>query len=558
MNPIIIECSAKDALKKNNNQENSEWENITAYPITLNQGDVVELKNVFIDTGGSDVSFDDDFQISGQIGFYDVNSTWAKNGGNDEEKTPYEGQVDSPDYKYYLAWNTNTETATLVSLTVDFNFPLDCGFLQPLPFRVSFTYDTPTQKNLTWSMTKSENLTCENRPYTVNLAQWGGEINVIIGSIRNVSTYSGSCSVDPNSFVYIDPVESIELLTQTFNITIPKGTYTRDQLAKFITDNLASIDELEDSDGLQSSNPFLFRTDEARWAGNRLRFYPTGVHPLQNPAVPYYVYRDHTGAMTKYWMGSSQNSLIWDDQANHFSWDFLHTPIANNGEIGIAIYDDTTGANCNTVLHQCGCFFLDLQPFEFWANTMNFGYKPNTNPYNYNPSENIFDICVQFDVKPYQFEPWLTISDAQLRSKITKGLLTTQSLFPNFNRNIADADFPILISTDETVQLKGLNIAGISDTFYLVEINLGNEIFSYKDNYNNQIRAIIGSYYESSNWVQGYSTDSITYTHTGNNQYISKLKIRILDPSTKEPVKTIGTNSYVYVAIYPSGSNKGN
>lgn len=531
-NPIIIECSARDCLPKSLGKQNSEWANDTTYPITLKEGDSVVLKNIFLDTGGSDIKFDDDTVISGQIGYYDVNNIWG-----DAIKTGYEGLAGA-DFKYYLAWDNETTTATLVSFRVNFIQPENCGFLQPLPFQVSFIYDTPTVQNLSWKMSKHVNLKCDNFPYQIDLVQWGGEIpNVLVGSIRDIKTDSNFCSVEPNSFIYADPVESIHLLTNTFSFVLKAGSYTRDQLAKTISDNLSSINEIIDGTELTSSNPFLFRTDDNKWLDDRLRFYKTGFHP--NDIIPpeYYTYLTAGNALSKYWMGSSQVSLIWDADANHFSWTFLHTPISNANEIGIAIYN-TQGPDTSTVLHQCGTFFMDLQPREFWSNVLNF---------------DLDTLLVTYDVNPGTATE--TISDAQLRSKITKGLLSMQSLFPNFNRSIIAAADPILISTDETVQLKGQNIAGLSDTFYLVEINIGNETFTYKGNMNNEIRAILGSYYETSNWVQGYSSDSILYQHTGSPQILSRLRIRILDPNTKEPVTTLGSNSFVYVMVVPSGGN---
>lgn len=528
-NPIIIECSARDALKKSLNKENSEWENDTSYPINLNPGDQVVLKNVFIDTGGQDINITEPLNVSGLFGFYDVNSSWAKDGTNNIEKTGTGGLNDA-DYEYYLAWDNNTTTATVVSFQCDFAQPLNCGFVDVV-IKASFTYDTPTAQNLTWTMPTGKRLTCENRPYTITLADWGGEVDVIIGTVRNVDPGDPNAVFVPNSFVYDNNPPSVDLLRDTFSITIPVGSYTRDQLAKVITNQLSSINEFIDVGSLQSSNPFLFRTDDPKWIDDRLRFYRTGVNPNDVGAV-YYTYKDHTNALTKYWMGASQVSLIWDDQANHFSFDFLHTPLAQDNQIGVAIYGGD-GASNSTVLHQCGIYLLDLQPRNFWETFLNF---------------DLDSILVN-----YVGDLNISITDAELRSKITKGLLTMQSLFPNFDRKINDIANPLYISTDETVQLKGQNISTITDTFYLIEINLGNETFSYKGAINNEIRAIVGSYYQESNWVAGYASDSIIYEHTGSPQTISKLRIRILDPNTKEPITTLGDNSFVYVQIIPAG-----
>jgi hypothetical protein len=526
-NPIIIECSARDSLQKSQGKQNSEWENNTSYPINLNPGDQVILKNVFIDTGGADINITEPLTISGLFGYYDVNYTWT------DQKTGHNGFNAQADYSYYLAWNNNTESGTLQSLVCDFAEPLSCGFLDVI-IQVSFIYDTLTQKGLQWKMNKGKRLTCQNRPYTVNLADWGGEIqDVIIGSVRNIDPGDPNAVYVNNSLVYTNVDDSLALLTNTFSCIVPVGSYTRDQLAKVITDQLASVNEFIDSDSIVSTNPFLFRTDDVKWEDQRLRFYKTGDHPDDPENAPYYVY-ENGDDMTSFWMGASQVSLIWDPDANHYSFDFMHTPLAYNNNIGMSIYESNN--KYSTVLHQCGIYLLDLQPRDFWTNVLNF---------------NMDNTLVKFDIRTG--EPTETISDDELRSKITKALFTSQSLFPNFNRNISNQQYPLNISTDETVQLKGQNISAITDTFYLVEINLGNETFSYRGGINNEIRAIVGSYYQESNWVAGYSSDAIIYEHTGSPQTISRLRIRILDPNTKEPITTLGDNSFVYVQIVPSG-----
>lgn len=94
-----------------------------------------------------------------------------------------------------------------------------------------------------------------------------------------------------------------------------------------------------------------------------------------------------------------------------------------------------------------------------------------------------------------------------------------------------------------------LNQGGDNSGHQLVEIT------GYQSNFLNetdryQIKAIVSSYYVSPNsFTTSPFQDTYIYTHIGAPININTYTVRILDPLTMQKVKTLGTNSTVYLQI---------
>ena len=88
------------------------------------------------------------------------------------------------------------------------------------------------------------------------------------------------------------------------------------------------------------------------------------------------------------------------------------------------------------------------------------------------------------------------------------------------------------------------------------------EITGYQSNFLNEqdryeIKAIISSYYVSPNsFTTSPFQDTYIYTHIGAPININTYTVRILDPLTMQKVKTLGTNSTIYLQITKSYSDE--
>ena len=107
---------------------------------------------------------------------------------------------------------------------------------------------------------------------------------------------------------------------------------------------------------------------------------------------------------------------------------------------------------------------------------------------------------------------------------------------------------------DQQATTKGLlaDDTYVLDTtgYYLLEV-IANFDTEYKRNDGRQssIVGVISKQYNASDYVTGYLDSSIPYTHQGSPQSLSNFTVRVIDPSTKEPVKGLGGNSTVFMEI---------
>jgi hypothetical protein len=85
---------------------------------------------------------------------------------------------------------------------------------------------------------------------------------------------------------------------------------------------------------------------------------------------------------------------------------------------------------------------------------------------------------------------------------------------------------------------------------YLIELQCSyvNEYVNQDKNY--QVKAIVGNYFLSGDsFCMSMGPDSYVYQHNGLPTALSAVKVRILNPVTKEPALELGNNSCVYLQI---------
>jgi len=131
------------------------------------------------------------------------------------------------------------------------------------------------------------------------------------------------------------------------------------------------------------------------------------------------------------------------------------------------------------------------------------------------------------------------------------------SSYPIFGGDIRTAKAQTYIPQefyDQQATTKGLEADDtyVLDTtgYYLLEV-IANFDTEYKRNDGRQssIVGVISKQYNASDYVTGYLNSATPYTHQGSPQSLSNFTVRVIDPSTKEPVKGLGGNSTVFMEI---------
>ena len=445
-------------------------------------------------------------------------------------------------------------------------------------------------------------------------------------------------------------------LVDSFTVKIPKGIYTRQFLATFITRQLQvnptpnniKLDELQFSSAiytpqydiqgnflsLQPSNPadpnkfitsfnkplFLASADDRQTAGNLAgfnvyidtagNFIPCSYFPFLKDVVynntfdqifttggtiteifptntkkPFFgkTYSLYDGCMA----GASEIALEYDvDGSGRFQWTYSHTPIINAGNEVTGIYVDNAPTNIALNLETPSKFFNNFSGIVFFNTFTNLSPLVNGLPDPYNDP-----FFTQLGLNPDDMivSPLISNSLFQINSNPSNAILTTG---PNPPTGLSRAIFfakttrnfnPIQnLSNKGTVSIYNYNLVGNGSTYalfdfifntststvpinfsseptssinsaghYLVELQCGYSNGEYINNSQSyEVKAIVGTYFLSSDsFCLTNGADSYVYQHHGEPIKLSSVKVRILNPITKQLATNIGQNSTIYLMI---------
>lgn len=546
MSSSIIECSRQNAIDVDRNN-NGVWSTTLKESIEINQGDQILLRNSFIDVLQSS---SEDVVSEGQTlvltyGYYEYNSEWT-------DKTVVAPKADQQDYKPYVLYTTGSKYGQVLTLS----------FMD----KYSTPDPNPLEGNMYFRWTNRDgtiHFDPEGSPRRIKLQFVSGPIMGRMYATFDATVFTDWNEVIKDSVVWLnqhdkpwydeDKDNEVEpqtpfstnaetgntgqhLILGTSTIVLPKAQYDPTNLAKQISDKLQYLDPVQ-FDGLaqisNGNNQMLVRSD----ADPNFIFCKTGGIPVTaGTTVGLGGYKYNVGSA--YWIGASQASLVWNqDNREVFAFDYLHTPWLNAGQLSLKYYKDGTTDKFYLIPQQSGIFLVDVQPKSFFES---LGFKI---------SDIVVDLATASGV---QFVP----SDAELLRVTTSAYSGIQNLFPTGARKIDDATVPNapngFIDASNTVMLLA-NDRNLDDTgHFLIEISFGNSSGKYLFDSGSlhHIFGIVSKQYISDGFVTGFSDSAVPYVHNGTNFLIQNMKIRILDPATKEPIKTLGKNSTLYLEIF--------
>ena len=521
------------------------WQETLANSVTLKPGDSIRGRYAIIDTPQDNVAIDvtekNPYIVFGYYDrFYDyVDRSIA---GRTRACTP-----NDLNYDYHIAY---ADRATSDVATVRFKWaePFSWGFFQAV-FNYLDANGNPGSKTV---LVPLELQTAGGVPPNVDV-----DFNVIItaGTLQLVSPNSVTMQktyntvYDPGNNHETPGAGPLKLDLGQFTWNLDSNIYSKNALAKEITDQADLLPTAINQILLESFNPFLLRTDDVNTS--EIRFLrATDVEPIPTDGFEYY--DDSTATRNAYWYGASEVALEYDeDEREIFEWTFLDTPLYNPADAAtptqnVAWYKAPSNGRWNSVEQASGIFITDMQPRSFWVNKLGF-----------NPDKVLVNILqgVDFDyVTRNDLDPGTLASSA----KVTKGPLTLTSLFPNYDRKIDDSKDIIYIDvTGLSVPLKADQpTAGTAQSHYLISIkglqfSFGESIDC--DSSMPNICWLVPGQNNTNNFVTGYSDSGKTFTNTSEMDIIiSEAFIEILDPITKLPAIGLGTNNSIIFDIIRS------
>ena len=260
MENIIIECSRFDAI---NPISNASWTTNIPKGVTINEGDIITIRNCFINSNTSDaenIEISEDLNLEFIIGYYDVNYGTLSSAG-----------ADNIDYDFYIAYNENIgSVAQLVSVTFKCEYDDNVPTSKVLNAIIRFNDNTGKGYTLCWGVNEPPTGGIKMPDVPVPRPAVGNDTNVtapvnynnvVVSSLTTQLASKYTLSFAGANWAGIGQ-GGLSLNTGYIEVAIPKGEYTRTGIAKLITDELQLSPPMFLEDNINIGNDMLRRTDQ--------------------------------------------------------------------------------------------------------------------------------------------------------------------------------------------------------------------------------------------------------------------------------------------------------
>lgn len=558
MQSTVVELSRYTADDK---PSNAEWTNRLATPVILENENYVMVKQAFIDTRLIDqtsILIEQDVQWVLQFMY------WVNNVGINAYDLTNITDYRQPDGVPYVLIDIPPGNDPTANNT--FSRPIIDDFTINIP---KGTYERSYLADYITKQLQKINQP-QRRPYVYN--SFSNDRVIPLYDPSNNFTGFSPASTGTN-YQVITP-----FLRPLFYGTATSPTDPEYQTSMIWSDNVGDFRQalfwrLTDSNGYSSSSPGSFLLIDSTSGSKHNITVETNKGPTLFETV-------ESG-----YIGASQMAFVYNDEGGNgkFSFQYLHTPIVNAGNESVGVYTTTTNNDNGANLASFETTFLNAYSGIMFVHTytnlsndpyndpflqqLGFEYNdivcPNIKNYfaysnapilfaNYRPL-NLYD-----DFLPYTTRNLMTLSDiVASTTQTTVGTwgptynitnnMSTMSVLPNGKSYY---DFS---QSDVTEELVALNVPTSSNTsagHYLVELQCAyvSDYINQEKNY--QVKAIIGNYFLSGDsFCMSMGPDSFMHQHQGVPLAISSIKVRLLNPVTKEPATNLGANSTIYLQI---------
>jgi len=610
MNASVLELK-ENANFKPDGYQNGEFNVSLKQSVTLNEGDSVMIRNVFIDTvssSGGMIVIDQDTPVTLTFcrGWNFANVITDNTGTAENQVKLHQWQPNGlipaskilPTHTYkpatkgdshtYFELERTTEPNTNQNFTIARNMSFSSDFQNGWNkhyggFDISFQY-YDVKDNLRTLNTSLNNIDSPKTSNDVSYRQPLGDGAFIYNSKKAFGN-GGVLKVSPSDDDMInnhhtdpiisfdgDPLPSGDVFTlkpRTVSFTIQKGSYDPDNLARIITDNMTKVDDGDEK--IFGPNALPFNSEILGVSDNQVGSL---LYYISDSSQYLFTLADNDGgspatAYNKPITGASEFAFVFDGGeggSNTFKFTSLHSPYyvnsapsgqPANSVIGNLLTSVRTNPSDPSPILPTYLYYNDdkkgeiiltgLSPPDFWFNKL--GMNPNCIAQVNSQNFGITEGGVASTVTV----PRLTLIDGVNR---TKPFLGTDTLIPiktSLIPVIADySTTPLVLNNLNTVSIYGdktlSQITNINGYFLIEVQGYNNGTRVIGSNDIDQISAIVSRYYASPSYTNGYTADAIVYTHSGEPVELSDFTVRILDPN-RSPADGVGTNSCVYLVI---------
>ena len=262
------------------------------------------------------------------------------------------------------------------------------------------------------------------------------------------------------------------------------------------------------------------------------------------------------------YVGASQVEWAYDENANKFYINYLHTPFYDFASGAEALYYDKVGAdhangypNSWAITKTGGILFTGLfaveadtqEHVDFFEGIMKFDLNTLLTRWDFRNAPPTGAVVARY--------PRVQIKEG---INATSAFLSTDSLLLKKASAVFDQKLvPTGAPTDISLSTTTIGIYA-SETitnnlfqfpYFMLELNAGylNNLYS-KDKNSRNIKSIVGRFYTNGSFTTGSESDSLNYVHQGDPIYLSDFSIRVLNPDRQIP-PNIGDNSTVFLNL---------
>lgn len=595
METYIIEGSQQDSHVI---RANGDYRMNLSRPLRIESGDEISLKMASIDTQQVDntsIVINDDLQLSMAFAYYDycfTDETIPKVKVSDGVTAPadtcephlfYYTNPDAPNYASVIleeyavfqllqlgpssdiSWGTYTPGQNNISISFSATWVDTQGKIQtstfacdssknPADFPQSGIYRLRPQGDLTQQLPSPNQGKFEflvNQPDAVgtwNDGSWtisnikflhGYPIpNIDVSDKVNEQNFNIAPFIDNPSRTKIGPNEN--LVVRTKSITLPKGVYNPYELAQRLTiilnqakPILLAPEGTSTAYSWSSSNDFLLNIKE----------YEYGVTPqhmqfksLIDGGNDYY-YDDATPGEGSIMIGANNVVIEYGKAGGVFqlSQSFTNLVDPNNKPTpatGVFAYNN----RFSVAPQATGIVFTDLQPQDFWQNTLG-----------------LYDQMIA----PIEVDNTGLMTIPTLENYMTFGAFVNANMVPGLDRaGITQAEAPRFFNLTgiDNIPILGSppNSQADKSGYYLIEARHAGLNSNYIDNTSNRqaILGVVSKQYIQANAVTGFEGDAaIPYIHRGLPFDMTYVDIRILDGFSKEVDDQLGEKNTVFIKV---------
>jgi hypothetical protein len=360
------------------------------------------------------------------------------------------------------------------------------------------------------------------------------------------------------------PGGSLYQLTQgTAGTVLPAGRYDRNTLANLLTRRFTQVGitqakNSQNTEQMYEPDTLLYvNTNDANYvdgiyrriletdapSGTGVTFDGTNSYTYEgsDPGTP-----ANSKAVT---LGARKFAIEYGQIGAAYQVSAAHQSVGNPNDLGkenVAFFKTGSGSVADpTIFHEItsatGIIINDLTPKPFWDEVL--GLYDNWVV----PTATADDGVLYFtkealspsdgnDKFPHESAEIVTFDPDNTRVNVTP--TTTQFV------DTATTPTYAVVGDSPVVNTEG--------TFYLLEIqglNVAQSDFIDSDENMPNVSAVISKQYNANDIVTGFSDAGIPYVHRGAPQMISSARVRILDPTTKEVVTTLGNRNDVFLNL---------